>query len=204
MGKIVSVVGPSGAGKTSLVNVLEKTGRFVVAYEQHTQRPFQALFKQDARYGLANQIDYLLLRAEQEIELRDERKMGLLDGGLDLDFHGFAKLFHARGLLSAAEYDLCQRLYTVLRSQLPLPDLIIHLHADEETIRARLAGRSRINIASSEDTQLFNRFLTDWLGSLPAEQVLDLDVTREDLLFARSLPVILKRLERLADGEFHI
>ena len=63
------------------------------------ERPFQALFKQDARYALANQLDYLLFRAEQEKELSASHKIGLVDGGLDLDFHGFTRLFHARGLL---------------------------------------------------------------------------------------------------------
>ena len=87
--KLIEVVGASGVGKTALVRALAKTGKFTTAYEEHTERPFQALFQNDLRYALANQIDYLLLRAEQETRLRNSPQIGLMDGGLDLDFHAF-------------------------------------------------------------------------------------------------------------------
>jgi deoxyadenosine/deoxycytidine kinase len=111
MGKLIAVVGASGVGKTSLVKALTQTGNFAVAFEQHTERPFQALFKRDPQYGLANQLDYLLYRTEQEKEIRSSGNIGLVDGGLDLDFQGFTRLFHARGLLSDLEFDLCHRFY---------------------------------------------------------------------------------------------
>ena len=94
MGNLIAIVGASGVGKTSLVHALNKASNFAVAYEQHNERPFQVLFQQDARYALANQLDYLLYRAEQEKELRASPKIGLIDGGLDLDFHGFTRLFY--------------------------------------------------------------------------------------------------------------
>src|SRR6266508_188647 len=121
MNKLISIVGASGVGKTALVQALSKTGKFTIAYEEHAERPFQALFKNDARYALANQIDYLLLRAEQEKALRASPKIGLIDGGLDLDFHGFTRLFHRRGLLTDPEFDLCRRVYHFIRELLPHP-----------------------------------------------------------------------------------
>ena len=177
-----------------MVTALSRKAQFATAYEGHIERPFQALFKQDRRYGLANQMDYLLLRAEQEKELRASALVGLMDGGLDLDYHGFARLFHARGWLSKSEFDLCRRFYELTRSLLPMPDLIVHLTASEEIIRARLALRQRINIASAEDTALFNQFLDEWLVTLPAEHLLRLDVSAEDMEFGQSVPRILARL----------
>src|SRR5215211_4008220 len=130
MGKLIAIVGASGVGKTALAQALANAYPFQTAYEEHTERPFQALFKQDRRYALANQIDYLLLRAEQERSLRASPQMGLMDGGLDLDFHGFTRLFHSRGLLTGPEFDLCRRVYRLVRGTLPPPELIVHLCAE--------------------------------------------------------------------------
>ncbi len=165
-----------------------------MAFEQHVGRPFQALFKEDKRYGLANQMDYFLLRAEQERELRASSLIGLVDGGLDLDFHGFTRLFHARGWLSDSEFDLCRRFYELTRQLLPPPDLIVHLTASEEIIRRRLISRQRINIASAEDTALFHSFLEEWLVTVPDKNLLRLDVSNEDLEFTPSLKRILARI----------
>lgn len=199
MNNLVSIVGASGVGKTTLAQALAKTGKFIAAYEQHAERPFQALFKRQVRYALANQVDYLLLRAEQERGLRNDSsgpRIGLMDGGLDLDFHGFTRLFHSRGLLSDPEYDLCRRLYAFIRGSQPAPELFVRLCADEGTISRRLSARDRINIASAEETALFNTYLDEWLASIPSEQVLDLDVTQETLEFEQSVRTILGKLDR--------
>lgn len=192
MSKLIAVVGASGVGKTAFVHALNKTGTFNTAYEQHAERPFQALFKADSRYALANQMDYFLLRAEQERGLRASPKIGLIDGGLDLDFYGFTRLFHRRGLLTEPEYDLCRQLYAFIRDSLPLPELFVHLCTDEGTIANRLSRRERINIASAADTALFNSFLEEWLASLPARQVLELDVSQETIEYEQSIPAILE------------
>jgi hypothetical protein len=80
------------------------------------------------------------------------------------------------------------------RQLLPPPDLIIHLVANEAIIRQRLASRERINIASAQDTALFNSFLEEWLGTVPASKVLRLDVSAETPAYGQSLPLILAQL----------
>lgn len=196
MSKLISIIGASGVGKTALVQVFAKTKNLNTAYEQHTERPFQALFKQDKRYALANQIDYLLLRAKQEKELRASSHIGLIDGGLDLDFHGFTRLFLSRNLLSQPEFDLCRHLYTFIRETLPPPELIVRLNADVETVTSRMVGRQRINIASAEDTVLFNSYLDEWLADIPSAQILELDVSNEALDYQNSTNRILAFIDK--------
>jgi len=195
MNTLITIIGPSGVGKTALVQALAKTGQFSTALEQHAERPFQALAKQNPHYLLANQIDYLLLRAEQEKKLRTSSLIGLMDGGLDLDFHGFTRLFFIRNLLSRNEFDLCRRVYLLIREQLPPPELIVRLMADEGTVTSRLSRRNRINIANAEDTTLFNSLLDEWLATVPLNRLLELDVSNEDIHYAKSVAVILDTIK---------
>ena len=198
MTNLITIIGPSGIGKTSLVQALAKTGLFATEYEQHTQRPFQLMADQDSRYIFANQMDYLILRAEQEKGLRASSKIGLMDGGLDLDFHGFTRLFLSRNLLSQSEYDLCRRFYILTRKLLPLPELIVRLKADKETVAGRLSRRKRINIASSADTAMFDSYLDEWLKSIPSHPVLALDVTDEDISYIPSVDIILDKIKEIS------
>jgi deoxyadenosine/deoxycytidine kinase len=128
--------------------------------------------------------------------LRASPQIGLMDGGLDLDFHGFTRLFHSRGLLSDPEYDLCRRVYTFIRATLPRPELIVRLCADEAIVASRLSTRDRINIASAEDTALFDSFLDEWLTNIPSDQLLTLDVSHETLEYEQSVKSIFKRVDQ--------
>ncbi len=110
MGNLITVIGNSGVGKTTLTKAIAEHVGFTSACEQHVERPFQSAMARDSRrFALANQFDYLLFRAEQERDLRTQNTIGVIDGGLDLDFHGFTQLFWRRGYLDDAEFELCAR-----------------------------------------------------------------------------------------------
>ena len=109
MGALVTIVGNVAAGKTTLARRLAESKVFVPYLEQHEDMLYQPLFSGDPhKYGLPNQIDYFLFRADQERTIRESQHIGLTDGGLDLDFHLFARLFHHKGYLDEREYELSQ------------------------------------------------------------------------------------------------
>lgn len=199
LGKLIVVVGNTGVGKTTFVRILCRAAEFTPSLEQHEERPFQELFSLDhERYALANQIDYMLLRAEQEIDIRKGNITGVQDGGLDQDFFVFTRLFYLKGYLTDNEYVLCERFYLVLRERLPPPDLMIWMRAPLDKIAERYNQRERSQgIARIEDMEIIESLLEDWLGENGASPLFVIDSEAEDRRYARAIPKVIDLIQSL-------
>jgi deoxyadenosine/deoxycytidine kinase len=197
MGKVIVIAGNSGVGKTTLAGALRRARPFAVGLEQHAERPFQALMAADPpRYALANQVDYLLLRAEQERALRKGPATGLIDGGLDLDFHGFTRLFHYRGYLTDAELALLERLYSDLRALLDPPDLILYLTAPLPIVEARYARRGRtLEIARHDDLARMEQFVEEWLTAERAAPIIHINAATDDYCAPERLAALISEID---------
>lgn len=182
MGTLIAVVGNTAVGKTTLVRHLSAATAFFTGLEQHGERPFQQAFAAElTRYGLANQIDYLLLRAEQERAIRIQPGIGLVDGGLDEDFQVFARHFWAKGYLSAAEFALCERFYILARQLLPPPDLFIYLTAPLAVIEQRFRRRSRsLEIAQLADLAALDDLVRSWMASEQTTPIITVDASGDN------------------------
>lgn len=200
MGKLIAIVGGTGAGKTTLTRVLCQATGWACAVEDLDRRPFQALFKQDhRRYALANQVDFLLYRAEQERAIRQGPVPGVVDGGLDQDFFVFTRLFHQKGYLTDGEYQLLERLHSLLRSALPAPDLLIYLAAPVPVQAERFRRRGRpLEIATLADLEAIQALLERWLDETPYPRLLRVDAGREDPGCEAILDEILANVEDFA------
>jgi deoxyadenosine/deoxycytidine kinase len=197
MARLIAVVGNSGVGKTSLVRKLCAAAGYRHALEQHAARPYQQRFAGDlARYALANQLDFLLFRAEQERDLRGDRTIGIVDGGLDLDYYGFTRLFHRRGYLDDDAFALCTRQYTLLRALLPPPDLYIHLVAPLAVIADRHARRNRtLEITAQQDLAELDLLVNEWMAAVPPPQKIVVDAARSSFSSAGALAILLQEIQ---------
>jgi deoxyadenosine/deoxycytidine kinase len=201
MAKLIAVIGNCGSGKTALTKRLTAHYGITPLLEQHAERPFQARFQSQLKtYALANQVDYLLFRAEQEHALRLSGAAGIADGGLDQDFHVFTRLFRRKGLLDEREYALCERLYRALRRASPPPDLLIRLTAPLDVLARRRAVRTRaLDIVTEADLPAIDELLAGWMSGSRIP-VIEFDTSADDPDYSRTAAPLLRALDGVLEG----
>lgn len=137
--RYIVVEGPIGAGKTSLARRLaERTGASELL-ERPQENPFLARFYQDMpRHALATQLAFLFQRMDQ---LRDLAQDDLFTTRIVSDFLLDKDPLFAAMNLSDDEYALYQKVYEHLKPQAPVPDLVVYLQAEPDTLIERVRRR---------------------------------------------------------------
>ena len=59
------------------------------------------------------------------------------------DYHIFKNLIFAKRTLDSVEYKKYEEIYNILTKDMPIPNIIIYLHASRETLMKRIALRGR-------------------------------------------------------------
>ncbi len=137
--KYVVVEGPIGVGKTTLTRRLAENLQAQTLLELPQENPFLERFYRDpARYALPAQMFFLFQRMNQ---LRGLAQTDLFDARIVSDFLLDKDQLFARLTLDDDELNLYQQLYDHLRPQVPVPDLVIYLQAQPETLIERVRKR---------------------------------------------------------------
>lgn len=138
----IVIEGPIGVGKTTLVTKLAQRYKARTVLEIFEENPFLAKFYLDRdRYAFQTEMFFLLSRYRQQEEFAQDD----LFGQLSVSDYLFSKCRLFAGLtLSDHELALYDRIYLILSSQAPKPDVVIHLNAPLDVLlrRIRLRGRS--------------------------------------------------------------
>ena len=201
MGKIISVVGNLGSGKTTLTRLICDQGSYIPYWERPEERPFHREYGKDQqRWALANQIDFFLFRCEQETDARRREDVAVFDGGLDQDFHVFTRHILNRGFLNQDEFNVCQRFYHLAREFLPPPDLIIRIMVDMPTLlqRRSMRGRKTDNhLFDSQELTDFGQLVDQWFESEISLPVLPFSFERDFRSYPNEIDQLLIQITKV-------
>ena len=139
--RFIAVEGAIGAGKTSLVNLLEQQYSARVILEENDSNPFIAKFYEDQEtYSFQTQIFFLLSRYNQYMELAQR---DLFNSVVVIDYLFQRDKIFAQLNLEDHEYRLYEQIYNLIASKAPKPDLVIFLQASTEVLLERVSKRGR-------------------------------------------------------------
>lgn len=151
--KYVVVEGPIGVGKTSLTRRIAEHWGAQTLLELPQDNPFLEKFYRDpARYALPTQMFFLFQRMNQ---LRDLAQADMFDGAIVSDFLLDKDPIFARLTLGDDELNLYRQLFEHLRPQAAVPDLVIYLQAQPETLIERVKKRGIPMEAGISETYLY-------------------------------------------------
>ena len=139
--RFIAVEGAIGAGKTSLVSLLEQQYGARVILEENDSNPFIAKFYEDQEtYSFQTQIFFLLSRYNQYMELAQR---DLFNSVVVIDYLFQRDKIFAQLNLEDHEYRLYEQIYNLIASKAPKPDLVIFLQASTEVLLERVSKRGR-------------------------------------------------------------
>ncbi len=201
MGKIISVVGNLGAGKSTLARLISEKGLYRIYSERPEERPFHRIYGKDqSRWALANQIDFFLFRCAQEASARHTDEIAVFDGGLDQDFHVFTNHILNRGYLNQDEFNVCERFYHLTREFLPPPDLIIRVIVDIPTLLHRRSLRGRMtdnHLFGMHELTDFERLIDQWFEYEISSPVLRFSFERDFGSYTHAIDQLLIQMTKI-------
>ena len=204
--RLIIVAGNIGVGKTSLAERLSERLGWRCAFESVTDNPYLADFYNDMHaWAFHLQIFFLGHRADQYLKMVNDSQSVIFDRTIYEDEVIFARALYHMGNVTERDYLSYRRVFGLICSQLPPPDLLIYLKAPVKVLMDRIHSRARsIETGISEEyLSLLESFYEDWLKSFDVCPVLT--IRSDDLDFVHKpqhLDIVIQRIQdRLAGKE---
>jgi len=135
------IEGPIGVGKTSFIELVSREFNFRPALEIVEENPFLSRFYKEMKsYAFQTQLFFLLNRYKQQQELFQQ---DLFSKGIICDYMFEKDRIFAYLNLDDNELNLYEKIYSILKVQVPKPDLVVYLQASTDTLMRRIKLRGR-------------------------------------------------------------
>jgi deoxyadenosine/deoxycytidine kinase len=173
--RLLVVAGNIGAGKTSLTERLGAQLGWSTAYESVADNPYLVDFYADMRaWSFHLQIFFLGHRTQQYLEMAALPQSAILDRSIYEDALIFSRALHHMGNISERDYLAYRRVFDLVVSRLPPPDLLIYLRVPVSVLieRIRSRGRAIEDGITSDYLSLLESFYDEWMQSFDTCPVL--------------------------------
>ena len=135
----IAVEGPIGVGKTTLARRIADTFDYDLLLEEAELNPFLERFYQNRQQtALATQLFFLFQRVQKITELKQR---DMFDQSRVSDFVLEKDPLFARVNLEPDEFALYEKVFSKMRVDAPVPDLVIYLQASPDRLLERIDRR---------------------------------------------------------------
>jgi len=203
--RLIIVAGNIGVGKTSLAERLGERLGWRCAFESVADNPYLADFYADMRqWSFHLQIFFLGHRAQQYLDMANDSQSVIFDRTIYEDAYIFARALHHMDNVSERDYQSYRRVFDLITSQLPPPDLLIYLKAPVDVLMKRIRSRARSieTGITGEYLSLLESFYDDWMKIFDVCPVLT--IRSDDLDFVHKpqhLDIVVQRIQDLLAGK---
>lgn len=179
----IGIVGCMGIGKSVLTEHLAEALRYRSYFEPVKENPYlDDFYAEPTRHAAIMQFFMLTARFRQHLEIQDllPRQVGVVQDQIIFSDVLYGQLTHEFGFMSDRDYATYRAHFEALRPMLRIPDVLIHLTADVDTIAKRIASRGR-NAERGIDLNYLRRLselFEEWTNSVKDKTtVIELDWT---------------------------
>lgn len=201
----IAIAGNIGSGKTTLTRIL--TERYdAKAYLEECNNPYIGDFYEDMnRWSFNLQIYFLGSRIQQTMDMLRDGGKGVIfqDRTIFEDAHIFADNLHEMGLMATRDIETYMKIFRLVTTLIPRPDLLIYLKASVPTLISQIRKRGREYEMNIDELYLkrLNDKYDNWIENLYDGDVLVVDKDHEDFSDPRVLEKICARLDALKSAE---
>ena len=138
----ITVEGPIGVGKTTLTKAISEYFQFATLNEIVDENPFLGKFYENIEeWSFQTEMFFLCNRYKQLEDI--EKKFLSNQLPVVADYHIFKNLIFAQRSLKKEQYDKYLNVFNILTDDMPVPNVVIYLHASLDTLLNRIQKRGR-------------------------------------------------------------
>ncbi|WP_036222235.1 deoxynucleoside kinase [Mesoaciditoga lauensis] len=181
---IIGICGNIGAGKSTLIEILEREKNYTPVYEIVEENPYLSDFYKDMKkWAFHSQLFFLIKRFDFLKRVNASEGITLEDRTIDEDVEIFARNLHEMGYISQRDWQTYQSLFKTFSDHLPQPRGFIYLQASVSTLvkHVKRRGRNFENTISQEYLARLNELYGRWISRLKSP-ILKIDCDEYDFV----------------------